>query len=239
MPSTPGRSEALRDVTHVFLDVGGTLLAAVPGAADIFHGALSRRGHAVDRDRVMEIWRRGGIVNLIAPVSRDRSREYFRAFNARMVEHLGGTPDEGLLDEIGGTFEAVAWRAYPEVPEILEALQAAGFHLGVISNASHALPAMLAGSGLADFFETVTYSFDAGAEKPDPRIFHRAIAAAGAVPERAVHVGDSFEQDYLGARAVGLHAVLLVREGDPPAPCPTLRGLEGLLELLGAGRSPP
>jgi putative hydrolase of the HAD superfamily len=239
MPRPTSAADALRDVSHVFLDVGGTLLAALPGAADIYHGALSRRGVAVDRDRILDIWRRGGIVNLIGPVSRDRSREYFRAFNARMVEHLGAVPDEGLLDEIGGTFEAVTWRAYPEVPGILEALRDAGFRLGVISNASHALPAMLAASGLEPFFETVTYSFDVGAEKPDPRIFGRAIAAAGVVPERALHVGDSFEQDYVGARAAGLHALLLVREGDPPAPCPAIRALDGLLPVLGAGRSPP
>lgn len=236
-PRTSG-ADAFREVTHVFLDVGGTLLAAVPGAAEIFHGALSRRGHSVDRARIVDIWRRGGIVNLIRPVAHDRSREYFRSFNARMVEHLGGVPDDALLDEIGGTFERIAWRAYPEVPRVLERLRDAGYHLGVISNADHALPSMLSESGLADFFETVTYSFDAGAEKPDPRIFRRAIATAGAAPERAVHVGDSFDQDYVGARAVGLHAVLLVREGRPPAPCPTVPGLDGLLEMLGAARSP-
>lgn len=227
------------EVTHIFLDFGGTLVYSDPGASDIFHGALSRRGHAVDRARIQDIWRRGGIVNLIRPIARDRSREYFRSFNARMVEHLGAVPDDASLNEIGGTFERVAWKAYPEVPNVLETLREAGYRLGVISNADHMLPGILEEVDLARFFDTVTYSFDVGAEKPDTRIFRHAIATAGATAKQSVHVGDSFEADYLGARRAGLHAILLQREGAPPAPCPLIRSLSALPDLFGDGRSRP
>ena len=103
----------------------------------------------------------------------------------------------------------------------------------------HDLPEKLRLAGLAEFFGTVTYSFDVGAEKPDVRIFRRAVAEANAAEEQCVHVGDSFEADYLGARRAGLHAVLLQREGDPPAPCPWIRSLEGLREILRPVRSRP
>jgi len=48
-----------------------------------------------------------------------------------------------------------------------------------------------------------------GVEKPDPRIFQRALERAGARPETTLHVGDLFHTDVVGARGAGLRAVLL------------------------------
>lgn len=51
-----------------------------------------------------------------------------------------------------------------------------------------------------------------GVEKPDPRIFEIALKKAGNVaPEEALHIGDSLRKDYLAARGVGMHALLLDR----------------------------
>src|SRR5207247_8272543 len=135
--------------------------------------------------------------------------------------------------------KGVAWKPYPESLKILGTLRDAGYRLGVISNASHSLPAILERLRLAEYFDTITYSFDVGAEKPDVRIFRRAVAQANAAAERCVHIGDSFEADYLGARRVGLHAVLVCREGEPPAPCPQVRSLDELTNLLATSRSRP
>ena len=235
------RDEALRDVTHVFLDVGGTLLYSEPTAADIFHRVLSARGHRIDRESIIRLLRTPeSIVTLIRPFPAGREGDFFRAVNARVIEHLGLESDDPMLDEIHAEFDkGVAWKPYPEAVRILKDLRRAGYRLGVISNASHALPETLRKVGLAGFFDTVTYSFDVGAEKPDVRIFRRAVAQASAKEERCVHVGDSFEADYLGARRAGLHAILLQRHGEQPNPCPLIRSLEDLRDLLGPGRSRP
>ncbi len=243
MESRPGpaaRDEILRGVTHVFLDVGGTLIYSEPTAADIFHRVLSLRGHRIERESIVRLLRTPeSIVTLIRPFPAGREAEFFRAVNARVIEHLGLTSDNAMLDEIHAEFDrGVAWKPYPEAVGILKALHGAGYRLGVISNASHSLPETLRKVGLAEFFDTVTYSFEVGAEKPDVRIFRRAVAQANVAAECCVHVGDSFEADYLGARRAGLHAVLLKREGDPPTPCPLIRSLEELTDLLDAAHSP-
>lgn len=242
MASKPGpeRGEAaLQDVTHVFLDVGGTLLDSDPSAVDIFHRVLSARGHRISRDSIQRLLRTPeSIVTLIRPFPAGREAEFFRAVNARVIEHLGIDSDEPMLDTIHGEFHrGIGWRTFPDAVDALRDLRHAGYRLGVISNASHQLPETLRRLGLSGFFDTVTYSFDAGAEKPDPRIFHRAMAQAGAAAERSVHVGDSFEADYLGARRAGLHAILLQREGEPPGPCPVIRSLDALPGLLRPGHS--
>ncbi len=195
MESRPGsgrRGDALRDVTHVFLDVGGTLLYSNPSATDIFHRVLATRGHHLDRERIARLLRTPEtIVTLIRPFPSGKEGTFFREVNARVIEHLGLDSDDAMLDDIHAEYEkGVAWRPYPESLTILRTLRDAGYRLGVISNASHSLPGILKERGLAEYFDTITYSFDVGAEKPDVRIFRRAVAQANATEERSVHVGD-------------------------------------------------
>ncbi len=238
-PGPGGRDDALRDVTHVFLDVGGTLVYSDPSATDIFHRVLAARGHRMDRERIARLLRTPEtIVTLIRPFPSGKEGTFFREVNARVIEHLGLDSDSTTLDDIHTEYEkGVVWKLYPESLAILRSLRDAGYRLGVISNASHSLPSILEKLGLAKYFDTITYSFDVGAEKPDVRIFRRAVAQANATEERCVHVGDSFEADYLGARRAGLHAVLVCREGEPPAPCPQVRSLDELTNLLTTSRS--
>jgi FMN phosphatase YigB (HAD superfamily) len=49
--------------------------------------------------------------------------------------------------------------------------------------------------------------------KPHRSIFDAALAAVGASPEEAAMVGDSYADDIEGARALGIRAILLDRDG--------------------------
>ena len=59
----------------------------------------------------------------------------------------------------------------------------------------------------------VPTSAEAGARKPAPAVFERALAIAGARAEHAIHIGDSLEEDVIGARRAGVEPVLLSRDG--------------------------
>jgi len=243
MESKPGSGRpdaALQEVSHIFFDVGGTLMYSEPQAADIFRRVLASRGHLLDRERLLQLLRTPeSIVSLIRPLPEEQTADYYRLVNTRVIEHLGFQPDDAMLQEIHDAFGTpVTWRIYPDTIAVLKGLRRSGYRLGVISNASHTLPDILRRAGVAAHLDTITYSFDVGAEKPNVRIFRRALAQAGAIPETSLHVGDSYEVDYLGARRVGMHAVLLCREGEPPEPCPAVRSLEALAEILRPNRSP-
>lgn len=229
---------ALQGVTHVFFDVDGTLLTSSPAPAEIFRKALSERGHVVDRSVLTRALRSpDAIVALIRPLTSGLEREFYRSVNARVLEHLGLREDDVDPDAIEGAFEReVRYRPYPETVPVLKGLRAAGLRTGVVSNFTHRLPRVLKETGLAPHLDTVTYSFETGAEKPHPKIFRAALARAGTTPERVVMVGDSYEADYLGARQAGLHAVLLCRGSSTPNPCPAIGSLEDLPRLLGPRR---
>ena len=89
------------------------------------------------------------------------------------------------------------------------------------------------------------FSGVAGVEKPDRRIYEAALEAAGGVaPEEALHIGDSMSKDYVPARGVGMHALLLDRFGTDDAErwrragAPVLPDLVSAREWLVAGDRP-
>jgi HAD superfamily hydrolase (TIGR01549 family) len=86
--------------------------------------------------------------------------------------------------------------------ETVAALAARGLALAVVSNWDCALPGHLAAAGFGAIPVVVT-SAEAGAAKPDPRLFRLALDRLGVDPARALHVGDS-DADRLGAEAAGL-----------------------------------
>jgi putative hydrolase of the HAD superfamily len=82
----------------------------------------------------------------------------------------------------------------------------------VVSNWDSYLPALLEGLGLARRFQAVAVSAIEETGKPDAEIFHRACARLSVGASEALHVGDSVREDYEGARAAGLTALLLDRQ---------------------------
>jgi putative hydrolase of the HAD superfamily len=67
--------------------------------------------------------------------------------------------------------------------------------------------------GLDSYLDFCVTSEEAGAEKPHPPIFLAALRRAHVAPQEAIHVGDQYQADVQGARAVGINPVLLDREG--------------------------
>ena len=62
-------------------------------------------------------------------------------------------------------------------------------------------------AGLGPYFAGAFSSADVGASKPDPAMFHAALAATGLDPKAAVHVGDNLVDDIQGAQKVGMQTV--------------------------------
>ena len=98
---------------------------------------------------------------------------------------------------------ALRFRALEGAERSLARLRAAGLALACVSNWDLSLAAYLEEAGLADHFDTVVSSAEAGAPKPDEAVFRLALERLGVEPERALHVGDG-DGDRQGAAAAGL-----------------------------------
>jgi putative hydrolase of the HAD superfamily len=94
-----------------------------------------------------------------------------------------------------------------ELLAYVDRLRAAGYHLGLLSNAAdNARPLFRDDYPILDHFDSVTLSCEEGVMKPDPRIYRVALARAGARPAEAVFV-DDMPANVDAARQVGMLAV--------------------------------
>ena len=114
---------------------------------------------------------------------------------------------------------------------MLERLRAGGARLAVVSNWDVSLHDVLERTAPARrCVDAVVISAELGVAKPDPAIFRAALERLGASAAEAIHVGDSVEADVAGARAAGLEAVLVARNGaQAPAGVRVVASLDGLL----------
>jgi len=149
-------------------------------------------------------------------------RDYFHT-----LFRESGVPDHAV-DAVGERLRAAhmddhMWtHVEPGTAEALEGLLDAGFRLAVISNADGRMEAALERVGLRRHLEFVVDSRVVGFDKPDPRIFRAGLERMGLPAEEALYVGDLYPVDVVGARGVGMQAVLLDPSGELTWPVPRI-----------------
>jgi putative hydrolase of the HAD superfamily len=242
----------------VIFDMGGTLMRFVrpgsgswrefeaPGIRGIYR-YLVEQGHPITAHeddfveamfaRLAEGWDQstGGHINL-------RAIEWIAAGAA----HHALTLDEAALLEAVRRYARPIREglgATPGAVATLAALREQGCRIGLISNTIWPAELHLEDLeqiGVLPYLEHLTFSGDTGMWKPNPRVFHHALAALEAAPEQAVFVGDSPHDDILGAQSAGMRAVW-VRNAEFPLgnaqPDAIIETLPELLPLLEQWRS--
>lgn len=222
----------------MLLDALGTLLELEPPWPLLVAG-MAERGIALDEETA----RRALLAEMAyyrAEHGMARDRERLAQLRAACTEVLrsnltGAAAALPAAELQAALLASLRFRPYPEVPGVLRGLRAAGKRLVVVSNWDVSLHDVMASTGLAGSVDAVLTSAEEGFSKPDPRLFGRALETAGAAAAEALHVGDSVEHDLEGARAAGVRAVLVVRDGSRPGALPagvraiaSLRGLPAL-----------
>jgi putative hydrolase of the HAD superfamily len=120
----------------------------------------------------------------------------FSAFFSQLYYHFG---------------TADPWYVYPDVPLALMNWRRLGVELGVLSNFDSRLFSVLQSLGIKHYFNSITISSQAFAAKPDPKIFKTALQKHNCTPDAAWHIGDSIQDDYQGAKAVGIRSIWINR----------------------------
>ena len=230
-------------IEAVFFDAAGTLIAVNGSVGGIYarlaqaHGKTvavadleAGFGRAFAAARPMAF--PGAAVGEIPALE----KKWWQDLVRQVFSPLGPFPAfDAYFDELYDFFaQPRAWRLYPDTRPALEALRVRGVRLGVISNFDSRLFGLLDGLGIARFFDPTVISTRVGAAKPEPAIFSHALAHHGLAPECAVHVGDSYEMDVLGARAAGLQPVLIDRRATSsrPGACLSVSALVHIPALL-------
>jgi HAD superfamily hydrolase (TIGR01549 family) len=227
-------------IRAVLFDAGNTLIRMDYAAIAT---ELGRHGVAVTQEAVQRAeWKARVHVDahLFAPAearsteSRDTATAYIRYWLGGL-----GVTDPRVIDAMA------EWRARynapvglwtvaePEAADALALVRAAGRVTGVISNSNGTIRGILERLALAPHLDFVLDSQEEGLEKPDPRLFQRALTRAGVRAAEAAYIGDLYSVDVVGARRAGIRAVLM----DPggcwgPRDCPAAPTVLDAVRLL-------
>jgi putative hydrolase of the HAD superfamily len=226
-------SESYSAVRVVFLDALGTLVELQPPAPRL-RSVLAEHGFPISEEQAANGFA-AEISYYLAHHLEGSDRERLEDLRDRCATELQrglGVPGLDHATAREAMMASLEFVAFPDVAPALAALRERGCRLVVVSNWDCSLSGWLAGAGLDGFFEAVVSSGGTGVAKPAPGIFERALEVAGVGPDEVVHVGDSLDNDVAGARAAGLRAILVERDGAAPAGVESIRSLAELPLLL-------
>lgn len=246
-----------RNIKAVTFDLWNTLIVDTPKGGknraakriDVTLETLNQEEFSYSRDRIADAYWKSQ-----AGFEGVRQRGLDTPFEEQMDIYFD-LIDEGLSGRLRPSAKeritADHAEAYLEDPpalmngaiEALEIISSRRYKIALICN-SGATPGShqrqyLSDVGVAQYMETLTFSDEEGLAKPAAQIFHTTLNTIGVPTDAAVHIGDRPETDILGAKNVGMKAVLI---GGAPmdgvsvtadARVETLMELPGVLEQIG------
>ncbi|GLX69335.1 HAD family hydrolase [Paenibacillus glycanilyticus] len=188
-------------IKAVLFDLDGTLLDRDSSLALFIADQYERfpELQAVDK----EIWAKRFIeLDQHGYVWKDKV--YQQLLEEHQIEHISWNE---LLEDYLRVFQKFCV-GYPNLHSTLSSLKNHGIKIALISNGYGQFQHdNFQALNISQFFDEVLISEWEGLRKPDPAIFHRALAKLGVTAEEAVFVGDHPDADVRASQAVGMKAL--------------------------------
>ncbi len=221
-------------IRAVLFDVDFTLARPGPELGpEGYRRVGERHGLALDPARY-EAARQTALASLQRHPELEHDDELWILFTEEIVRGMGGDAEgaRACAEELVRAWEAhERFTLYEDALPALAALREHGVKIGLVSNGSRNLEEFVTHHALDVDCAVGSRAF--GRTKPHPEIFRHALALLGVEPEEAAMIGDSYEDDIEGARALGMKAFLLDRDGRRPDEPDCLRDLFTLPAALG------
>jgi len=198
----------------VLFDVDFTLFRPGPElGSEGYRRVGERHGLTLDPERY-DTARRAGLADLQQHPELEHDEELWLRFTEDIVRGMGGEGRAAracALEVVRGWERHENFFLYDDALPTLEVLRAHELKIGLISNGQRDLNEFTIHHRLD--VDVSVGSWTHGRVKPHRSIFEAALTALDAAPDEAAMVGDSYADDIEGARALGMRAILLDREG--------------------------
>jgi putative hydrolase of the HAD superfamily len=200
-------------VRAVVFDAVGTLIHPEPPAVQVYTSVGRRFGSRLTAEEIMPRFRTA----FAEEEARDRAL-HWRTSEPRELERWRNIVGR-VLDDVANAaacfrelFEHFrrpdAWRLEADTAEVLRTLGCRGYRLGLASNFDSRLRSVLAGIPALEPIERIAISSEIGWRKPAPEFFTALSALLQEPAVATLFLGNDPENDYAGASAAGLHALL-------------------------------
>jgi putative hydrolase of the HAD superfamily len=218
----------------VLFDVDFTIAKPGPDLGPDGYRRLGERfGLTLDPARYAEA-RAHAVTTLERHPELDHDEEVWVLFTEQIIRGMGGNSDrayECAVEMTRAWEHAQNFDIFEDVLPTLAALRADELRIGLVSNTARDLDEFVRHHALD--VDAAVSSGKHGKTKPHPAIFRAVLELLAVEPAEAVMVGDSVEDDVEGARAVGMRAILLDRDGRYPNIEEKLVDLRALPAALG------
>ncbi len=232
-------------IKAIFFDWFNTLARYEPPREELHSQALREFGIEVSPEKILP-----GVLtadmyffgeNANSPVEkRDRKEraEVYTRYQKIILSEAGVKADQELLakvlNKVEQLFKGITFTLFDDVLSTLETLKEQRFTLGLLTNLAQDMSPLCHKLGLESYLDFVVTSQQVGADKPEPPIFLAALDRAKVEASQAVHVGDQYKLDVVGARRVGINPILIDRYDLYPevSDCSRIRNLTELAQYL-------
>ena len=136
-------------------------------------------------------------------------RRVFEEYVSCVCELAGDTTKKYAVIKALQEMERPEWKAFPYTNEVLSHLKEQVIGLGLISNWDNSCRQVLKDNGLDQYLDPIIVSSEEGMEKPDERIFAKALAAVNITSEECIYVGDNYYDDAVGSAKLGIRSYII------------------------------
>ncbi len=242
---TMSKTYADQGIKNILFDLDGTLVHRQLHLAIFIEEYLSEKGYPLTAQQAIaagqwshKFW--GEFTDIIPDPENawDNGALFWRHYVQRYYQILEAPEGslDALLDDLAVRIDSRPRsdvRLLPHTVEVLAALKAGGFRMGVLSNRDSLIAPVIDELALSDFIELAFSAGELGAYKPQAVIFHRFLEKFEGKPEETLYVGDNYWLDVHGALNAGLKPVLLDIYGwYDNVECPIIDDLSALPHLL-------
>ena len=163
--------------------------------------------------------------NSVSPIRERSPQEQHKLrlkYQKNVLEQAGINAPEELFTKIMARlrelYKQMAFALFDDVLAILKILKDQNYTLGLLTNIQRGMEPICQNLGVMPYLNFIVTSGEAGAEKPQPQVFLLALQKSGVAPSEAVHIGDQYALDVIGARSVGIKPILIDRFDFPTTP---------------------
>ena len=230
-------------IKAVFFDFFNTLAYYQPPREQVYLDVCAKHGIYVEEKALAKslpladtFWRDENRHNPIDKRTEEGKLAFWTEYVIRVVKEAGAAIGRDLAGKILARMQQTKWefKAFRDIINTLQMLKERGLLLGLISNAGQDMQKTYKELGLQPYLDYYVTSHEVGYDKPQPEIFQAALQKAKVKPAEAIYVGDQYELDIIGARGVGMAAILIDRKNWFPniMDCPRIQSLDEIIKYL-------
>lgn len=230
-------------IKAIFFDFFNTLACYQPPREQVYINICGEHGIHVEEKALFKslpladtFWRDENRRHPIDKRTQEEKTAFWTEYAIKALKGAGVEINRDLALKILSKMQQMKWefKAFDDVSNTLKMLKDRGLTLGLISNVGQDMQKTFKELGLQPYLDYYVTSLEVGFDKPRPEIFQAALQKAKVNPEEVIYVGDQYELDIVGARGVGMKAILIDRKrwSTDITDCPRIQSLAEIMKHI-------